>query len=190
VTGFADNTTPGDASSKNLPWAQIKTLAGNGRWEIALHAGQFGHGDAYTSQKADGFLYTSTCPYFYSCLGIGEDVPTFETNVSAEVQAALTELKTQVPTASTLAWVAPFNDAGQWTSFYNDPSNAVESWMPQFFASQFPIVFMQTSPVTYGQASGLVGSLTGFNRQYRFEVDTTTTLDQFAAALADPAFLR
>ena len=52
------------------------------------------------------------------------------------------------------------------------------------------VVFMQTSPVTYAHADGLVGSLTDYHRRYRFEVQTGTTLAQFAAALTDPAFAR
>jgi hypothetical protein len=62
--------------------------------------------------------------------------------------------------------------------------------MPAFFASKLPIVFTQTNPIVYGQAAGTVGSLTGFNRHYRFEVHTDTTIPQFAAALQDPAFAR
>jgi hypothetical protein len=57
-------------------------------------------------------------------------------------------------------------------------------------ASTFPIVFTETNPVTYANASGTVGSLTGFNRRYRFEVHTDTTIGQFTAALTDPAFAR
>jgi hypothetical protein len=51
-------------------------------------------------------------------------------------------------------------------------------------------VFTQTNPVTYGQASGTVGSLSGFNRRYRLEVHTDTTIGQFATALTDPAFAK
>ena len=190
VTGLADNTQPGSDPGQNMTWAQIQSFAANGRWQIGFHAGTYGHGEYGGGTKAGSLSYTAACPWFYSCLGVGEDVATFQSNVTSEVQAGWTRLKSQVPGATKLAWVAPFNDAGQWTSDYNDPSNALESWMPQFFASQFPIGVMQTSPVQYGQASGLVGSLTAFNRQYRFEVDTGTTLAQFAAALTDPAFLR
>ena len=60
--------------------------------------------------------------------------------------------------------------------------------MPGYFASLFPVVFMQTDPVTYGLASGTVGSLNAFNRHYRFEVLNSTTTAQFAAALTDPGF--
>jgi hypothetical protein len=60
--------------------------------------------------------------------------------------------------------------------------------MPGYFASLFPVVFTQTDPITYGDASGTVGSLHGFDREYRFEVLTTTTIQQFAAALTDPGF--
>ena len=47
VTGFADNTTPGDSDSNNMTWTTINQLATNGRWQISFHAGQYGHGDAY-----------------------------------------------------------------------------------------------------------------------------------------------
>ena len=66
----------------------------------------------------------------------------------------------------------------------------MQCWFPAYMASKFPIVFTQTNPVTYGQASGTVGSLTGFNRHYRLEVHTDTTIAEFGAALADPAFAR
>ncbi len=46
VTGFADNKTPGSIDDPNqMTWAQIQALAADGRWEIAFHAGQYGHGD-------------------------------------------------------------------------------------------------------------------------------------------------
>ena len=119
-----------------------------------------------------------------------ETFATFKTLVTNEVNAGIAELKQKVPSASPLAWAAPFNDAGQWTNLFNDPSGQVQSWMAGFFASKFPIVFTQTNPVDYGAAPGTVGSLTGLNRHYRFEVHTDTTLDQFATALQDPAFAR
>jgi hypothetical protein len=106
------------------------------------------------------------------------------------VNDGIAELKQKVPSASFVAWAAPFNDAGQWTNLYNDSSGQVQVWFPGFMASKFPIVFTQMNPVQYAQASGTVGSLTAFNRHYRFEVHTDTTLQQFATALADPAFTR
>jgi hypothetical protein len=191
VTGFADNTTPGVTGPENLTWSQLQALAIDGRWEIALHAGTYGHGDRYASGlAANGFTYATACPYFYTCLGTGESVSRYEADVAAEVDASIAELKAKIPSASSLAWSAPFNDAGQWTTLYNDPSHEIESWMPSFFASRFPLVFTETSPITYGQAPGLVGSLTDFNRHYRFEVHSDTTIAQFAAQLADPAFAR
>ena len=204
ITGFADETTPGDADPlKNMSWSTIQSLAANGRWEIAFHAGQYGHGDSYdTDAKIGNQSYTTACPYFYSCLsqtttGFGrsakttvETVAAYEAAVSNEMTAGMAELKQKVPSASLVAWAAPFNDAGQWTNLYNDPSGQVAAWLPGFMASKFPITFTQTNPVTYGQASGLVGSLTGYGRHYRFEVDDTTTMAQYQAALADPAFTR
>ena len=73
---------------------------------------------------------------------------------------------------------------------YNDPSGQVQSWLPGYLASKFQVVFTQTNPITYGQASGTVGSLAGFNRRYRYQVRTDTTITQFAAALQDSAFAR
>jgi hypothetical protein len=146
--------------------------------------------------------YTSACPYFYTCLsqtttGTGrnkktttETVSAYEAAVAAEVSEGMSELRQKVPNSSLLAWAAPFNDAGQWTNLYNDPSGAAQAWLPGFMASNFPIVFTETNPVTYAQASGTVGSLTAYNRHYRFEIHTDTTIGQFAAALSDPAFAR
>jgi hypothetical protein len=204
ITGHADQKTPGsDDDPNNLTWSQIQSLAANGRWQIAFHAGQYGHGDSYDSgASAGGITYTASCPYFYTCLGqtttgIGrtrrttpESFSTYKTMVTQEVNAGIAELKQWVPSASFVAWAAPFNDAGQWTNLYNDSSGQAQAWFPGFMASKFPIVFTQTNPVQYAQASGTVGSLTAFNRHYRFEVHTDTTLQQFAAALADPAFAR
>ena len=147
-------------------------------------------------------------PILYTCLGTvtttttgsagtadtttkaPETFATYKTLVTNEVTAGLAELKQKVPSASLLAWAAPFNDAGQWTNLYNDPTGQTQAWMPGFFASKLPIVFTQTNPIAYAQASGTVGSLTGFNRHYRFEVHTNTTIQQFATALQDPAFAR
>ena len=216
VTGFADNTTPGDSDSNNMTWTTINQLATNGRWQISFHAGQYGHGDAYaggaaiTLNSTQKLTLPAACPYFYTCLGTvttttttgsgwnrkttttkaPETFATYKTLVTNEVTAGLAELKQKVPSASLLAWAAPFNDAGQWTNLYNDPTGQTQAWMPGFFASKLPIVFTQTNPIAYAQASGTVGSLTGFNRHYRFEVHTNTTIQQFATALQDSAFAR
>ena len=194
-TGYADGTTPEDADPNNMTWADIQALAATGRWQIAFHAGEYGHGDSY----GDGALigtqgYAAGCPYFYSCLSsdgsVAETPDQLEAAVAAEIEAGQAELAQQVPGAATDVFAAPFNDAGQWTNLYNDPSGTVQAWLPGFLASKFSLVFTQTSPVLYGQASGLVGSLTAYNRRYRFEVHTDTTIEQFAAALTDPAFAR
>jgi hypothetical protein len=212
VTGFADNTTPGTTAGDNLTWAQIQALAANGRWEVNFHAGQYGHGDSYAagSQGAQTIpmgtgktmSFPAACPYYYSCLGTVKTVSgrtttnavetpaQAQSRIDAEIVAGQARLKAQVPSAITDVWAAPFNDAGQWTNLYNDPSNAMQGWLPGYLASKFSVVFDTTSPVQYGQASGTVGSLSGFNRRYRFEVHTDTTITQFAAALTDPAFAR
>jgi len=40
----------------------------------------------------------------------------------------------------------------------------------------------------HGEADGLVGSLHGLHRHYRFEVVTSTTIGEFASALRTQAF--
>ena len=199
VTGHADNKTPGSIGDpNNMSWTQIKALAANGRWEIAFHAGQYGHGDYGNGGSIGSLRYQASCPYYYSCLaGTGsgsswkaQSVAAYKLAVSSEITAGISRLKQQVPSANVAVWAAPFNDAGQWTNLYNDPSGQAQAWLPGYLASKFQIVFTQTNPITYGQASGTVGSLAGFNRRYRFEVRTDTTITQFAQALQDPAFAR
>ncbi len=196
ITGFVDNQTPGDSDPNNMSWADVQALAASGRWQIAFHAGKYGHGDSYDSGAKIGSLsWTSSCPYFYSCFGMAkknkfETFADYKAAVTQDVQQGVAELKQKVPSASLAAIAMPFNDAGQWTNLYNDPSGQAQAWMPGFFASQFPIVFTQTNPITYQFASGTVGALTAYNRRYRFEVHTDTTIAQFAAALNDPAFGR
>ena len=112
----------------------------------------------------------------------------FESQIASEIAEGVARLKQQVPSASLTAWACPWNACGQWTNQYNDPSGTVQSWLPGFLASQFPIVFMQTDPTVYGDATGIVGSLTGEHRRYRFEVLDSTTIAEFAAALVGPAF--
>ena len=215
VTGFADNTTPGsDDPTGNMSWAQIKALAANGRWQIAFHAGEYGHGDyseaantiKLSSTQTESF--SPTCFTYYNCLGTittttttgggktkkttkttaAETPAQFESQVQAEVTAGRAELLKQVPNADMSSWACPWNACGQWTNFYNDASGTIQNWMPGYFASLFPIVFTQTDPITYGLASGTVGALNADNRHYRFEVHTDTTIAQFATALTDPAF--
>ncbi|HEV8459879.1 MAG TPA: Ig-like domain-containing protein [Gaiellaceae bacterium] len=216
VTGFADSNTPGETNdaASHMTWTQIQQFAANGRWQIAFHAGQYGHGDfsdgttAITLSSTQKQTYANTCWTYYGCLGTiatttttgtgrnrktttttaPETAAQFQAQVTSEVNNGINELLARVPSASLVSFACPWNACGQWTTFYNDPSGAVQNWLPGFLAGKFPIVFTQTNPITYGLASGTVGALNGFNRHYRFEVHTDTTIDQFAAALTDPAF--
>jgi hypothetical protein len=188
------------------------TLAGNGRWQIAFHAGRYGHADfsdprnTITLGPGQVQRYSAACWTYYSCLGsitttagtratrttttAAETPAQFEAQIAAEIQTGLAELVQQVPSASLASWACPWNDCGQWTTFYNDPSGTVQSWLPGFAAATFPIVSTQTNPVTYALACGTVGPLNGDHRRYRFEVHTDTTIAQFAAALSDTAFAK
>jgi hypothetical protein len=70
----------------------------------------------------------------------------------------------------------------------------IEAWFPGYISSVFPIVFTQTNPFTFAQATGRVpdtpGSLGAFGRRYRLEIQSGTTLAEFAAGLSDSAFAR
>jgi hypothetical protein len=203
VTGFADNTTPGDTDPRDhMSWSTIQSLAANGRWQIAFHAGDYGHGEYESGVRIGQQSYPADCMYFYTCLSqrttgggknqktIVESFDDYRTAVTNELNAGIAKLKSRVPSASFAAWAAPFNDAGQWTNLYNDPTGQVQNWLPAYMASRFPISFMETNPITYGQASGLVGGLTAYGRHYRYEVDRGTPIAQFSAALTDTAFTR
>ena len=61
ITGYADNTTPGDSDPNNMSWTTIKSLANNGRWQIAFHGGTYGHGDSYAGGATiGGARYTAS----------------------------------------------------------------------------------------------------------------------------------
>ncbi len=214
VTGFADNTTPGEDPADHMTWAQIQSLAANGRWTIAFHAGEWGHGEysqtgtAIRLNATQTESYATSCWTYYTCLGqikttattgagrtwktttttTSETPAQLEAQVTSEIDAGMAELKQKVPSADLSSWPCPWNACGQWTNQYNDSSGTIQGWLPGFAASQFKVVFMQTDPIAYGLASGTVGSLNGDNRRYRFEVLTSTTIPQFAAALTDSAF--
>ena len=162
ITGFADNLTPGDADPNNMTWANIQALVATGRWQVAFHAGQYGHGDSYadvppaTINLGGGVTlsFPSTCPYFYSCLGTRttttgsgrnrttttatETPAQAEARITSEVTAGMTEIKAKVPSASMVGWALPFNDAGQWTNLYNDPSGTLQSWLPGLHGLEVP----------------------------------------------------
>ncbi len=207
ITGFADGITPGDEDN-NLSWRQIRTLANDGNWQIAFHAGAFGHGTRYGDGETIPLWFGSqlslspSCPYFYSCLGTvssgsgrraltrSETVREMQQRIQQEVDAGIFELRRFVPNADLSAWAAPFNDAGQWDNFYNDPTGQIQNWLPQFFASRFKVVFTETSPNLYGQASGLIHGLKDDNRQYRYEIDGDTPDPDIQSALTAPDFQR
>jgi hypothetical protein len=124
VTGFADNITPGAIDpAANMSWQQIQTLAGNGRWQIGFHAGQYGHAEfsdpANTITLGPGLVqtYAAACGSYYSCLGTittttgagarttaAETAAQFEAQIAAEIQSSLAELKQKVPSASLVSW--------------------------------------------------------------------------------------
>ncbi|HEX3678374.1 MAG TPA: hypothetical protein VHU90_01490, partial [Galbitalea sp.] len=165
-------------------------------------------GAAVTLNATQSESYAASCWTYYTCLGqiktetttgtgrarktttstTSETPAQFEAQVTSEINAGMAKLKQKVPGADLSSWACPWNACGQWTNQYNDSSGAIQGWLPGFIASKFDVVFMQTDPIAYGLASGTVGALNGGNRRYRFEVLTSTTIQQFAAAMTDPAF--
>jgi hypothetical protein len=195
VTGFADSTTPGETDTvDNMPWSEVRSLVADGRWEVSFHAGLYGHGDySDPANTVAGATYPASCWTFYTCFSETtgaalETTAAFEAAVTGDVAQGIAELKQEVPTANVTAWACPWNACAQWTNQFNDPTGAAQAWAPAYYASLFEVVFSQTDPVAYAQATGTIDALDAYNRHYRFEVLIDTTIDEFTAALTDPAF--
>jgi hypothetical protein len=161
VTGWAD------ASDRYyLSWSDIRQLQATGRWEMAFHAGQYGH-----------VQLAQTCKYFYTCELSGESFDAYQTRVTGEVDAGIGRMNAEASGWNTLSWAAPFNEAGQFTSSSETNDTRIPPWVCNFFAGRFSVVFLEDDN-------------TGCNRRYRYEVNSGTTLSQFSGALSKAAFAR
>ena len=130
VTGFID-TGIATGSTYNVTWDDLKSMVASGAWEVAFHAGAYGHNDFSSTY--------STAPYFYPDIRPGETNAQYQTRVTSELDAGIQELntwKSSLPnnlTASvyTNVFAVPWNDYGE----YDPISQGAEQMLTTIFAS-------------------------------------------------------
>ena len=169
VSGFADGSFGGPHGEPGwyLTWEQLVEMRSTGRWIMQFHAGPRGH--AYVNDPAD-----PTCHRYYPCR-FGEDDATYRARVKGDVAQGLGATRTAfgLPEGwhgSTFA--VPWDDTA-------GPMTTTEPWLAAYFASLFPVVFVQES--YSGEAD---------NQRYRFEVHNPIELDEFRAELDNQRFDR
>jgi len=160
VSGFADFP-----DNWNMDWAELKTMMGQG-WSMQLHAGPSGH-SVFTSGGPD-------CQYFYACRVPLETAATYQARVRADLTQGLALLKSKLGVDSSPTFALPWDFWGQ-----DKGDTVVTSFLPAELQSRFPVVFEQD----YGYTNA-------FNRRYRFEVHSDTTLAALQTALGNVRFAR
>jgi hypothetical protein len=169
VSGFADGNYGGPHGEPGwyLTWDELKDMAASGHWVMQFHAGPQGH--AYVNNPAD-----PSCHRFYPCR-FGQDDAAYEARVKADVAQGLGAIRStfDLPDGwqgSTMA--VPFDDdAASGTASVTDP------WLARYFASQFPVVFVQDS---YDGDHD--------NQRFRLEVHNSDDLDGVDAQLDSSRF--
>lgn len=169
VSGFADGDFGGPRGEKGwyLTWNQLEAMRANGTWIMQFHAGPRGH--AFIRDPAD-----PDCHYFYPCR-FGEDDATYEARVKSDVAQGLGAMRSifKLPAGwRGPTFAVPWDEPGQ-------PSATAEPWLSAYFASQFPVVFVQES--YHGDVN---------NQRYRFEVHNPDDLEDFKAGLSSSRFAR
>jgi hypothetical protein len=189
VTGFADAATTGQCAphvkadghlynvqvgcpvtSKqggwNATWAQMKALSPQ-VYNYALEAGPSGH---YVQD------YSKNCPEYYTCKMPGESNSTYERRVVHDIQIGLAELVQQLPgRVNTDIWTVPYSDLGYPCTAYSCPdesSTGPAGWLISLAAVHFKAVFVQTPSRNDAE-----------NERFRYEIQSTTTLQQFRQAI-------
>ena len=185
VTGFIDSGDP-----YYLKWTDIynssnpsdpNTLVGSGAWEIAFHAGAYGHYDyADRNDLPSGQPLETTAPYFYPDVRPGETDKQYQDRVTAELVAGTIKLQQMVPTAYTNVFAVPFNDYGEYAP--NSPGGQSQKDLTTIF-DRFNLVFVEDNDYP--------NSVYNNHHQYRFEVHNDTSTSALLAALKnEPAFTR
>jgi len=169
VSGFADGAFGGPAGERGwyLTWDQLQDMKATGMWVMQFHGGPQGH--AYVDDPAQ-----PECHRFYPCT-LGQDDAAYHERVKADVAQGLGAMRSAfgLPEGwqgSTFA--VPWDDASMGTA-------APDEWLGRYFASQFPVVFVQESYTGHED-----------NQRYRFEVHNPTDLDTFRAGLDSTRFRR
>lgn len=148
VTGYADgaylaidNGTDNPQTGPNAYalWADIKSYASGGTWTFQFHAGLCGH--AYLPYAPASCLTglnqaeMNNSAFQYYIWNFGQTDAQYETRVSAETTAGLTDLGTHlgVPGFQSALFAAPF---GAW----GDGDNP---WLLKYWDSKYDVVFVQ-----------------------------------------------
>lgn len=163
ASGFADGDFGGPHGERGwyLTWDQLKAMRSTGLWEMQFHAGPKGH--MYVRNPT-----YPKCHEFYACR-FGEDDATYEARVKSDVAQGLGALR------------STFDLPAGWrgSTFAAPWHGAAEGWLPDYFASQFPVVFVEDS---------YAGDVN--NQRYRFEVHNPYDLERFKAGLDSSRFER
>ena len=181
VTGAIDNDDPTDPYY--LKWTDIynsinhsdpNTLVGSGAWEIAFHAGAYGHYDyADPNDLPPGQPLETKAPYFYADVRPGETDAQYQQRVTQELDQGTAKLQQMVPTAYTNVFAVPFNDYGEYAP--NTRGGQSQQDLTTIFASRFKLVFVEDNDYP--------NSVSGDHHQYRFEVHSNTSTDALLAAV-------
>ena len=184
----------------NMSWSQIQTLAANGRWEIAFHTGEYGHGD-YSDPTStidlgggETLSYASTCWTYtpprqhHDRHDDGCRHPHSSRRRSRPRSARVSpnsSRRFQAQACSPGPAPGTLVASGQLST-----TTQAARCRPGYRSIRLPVPnrLHPDRPQRLRARVGTVGSLTSDNRRYRFEVLTTTTLVEFAAALSDPSF--
>ena len=162
VSGFADNP-----QGFFLDWEQISKMYAEG-WYIQLHAGTYGH-DTLTN-PAD-----PSCVDWLACRMLGETTQEYQQRVVNDYNVGTVELQVRgFLSGPPAVYALPFDDWGQYNS-----DKTVSEFLQPYLASRFSVVFDQDW-----------GYRPGFNRRYRFEIHSDTTLQMFQTGLNDSRFQR
>jgi hypothetical protein len=169
VSGFADGKFGGPHGEKGwyLTWDQLKAMRASGAWVVQFHAGPRGHAFVRNPRFPD-------CHHYYPCR-FGQDDATYQARVKSDVAQGLGAMRSAFGLAAGwrgATFAVPWDDAAR-------SATTVEPWVSAYFASQFPVVFVEDS--YRGPAN---------HQRYRFEVHNPYDLARFEAGLSSPRFAR
>ena len=169
ASGFADGDFGGPNGEEGwyTTWDQLEAMRSTGTWVMQFHAGPLGHAFIRDPEFPD-------CHRFYPCR-FGEDDATYEERVKSDVAQGLGAMRSVFDLPA--GWRGP-TFAVPWDDAAASKTTA-EPWLAAYFASQFPVVFVQES------YEGDVD-----NQRYRFEVHNPDDLERFRSGLSSSRFAR
>ncbi len=167
ASGFANGDFGGPNGEDDwyLSWDELEGMSSTGAWFMQFHAGPSGHAFVRDPEEP-------TCHRFYPCR-FGEDEATYKARVKSDVAQGLGAMRSafDLPAGwQGATFAVPWDDAAQ-------SKTTTEPWLAAYFASQFPVVFVQENH------AGNVN-----HQRYRFEVHNPHDLTQFESGLSSTRF--